>query len=54
MRTLTDKWMEDYNTKHPHSVLNDTPPREYKDRFGEEFFPETTIIDQKLLNLELS
>lgn len=54
IRTLTNKWVEDYNTKHPHSALNDMPPREYKNRFGEEFFTETNIIDQKLLNLELS
>lgn len=54
IRTLTSKWMEDYNMKHPHSALEDRPPREYKDRFGEEFFPETNIINQKLLNLELS
>jgi len=54
VRALTDKWMEDYNTKHPHSALNDMPPREYKNRFGEEFFPETNIINEKLLNLELS
>lgn len=54
IRTLTNEWMENYNTKHPHSALNDMPPREYKDRFGEEFFPETNIVDQKLLNLELS
>ena len=54
IRTLTEKWREDYNTKHPHSALGDMPPKEYKDRFGEEFFPETDIINQKLLNLELS
>ena len=54
IRTLTDKWREDYNRKHPHSALGDIPPREYKDRFGEEFFPETTNIKEKLLNLEMS
>lgn len=54
IRTLTSKWMEDYNTKHQHSALKDMPPREYKNRFGEEFFPETTNINGKLLNLELS
>ncbi|MCK0137357.1 transposase, partial [Arenibacter sp. S6351L] len=54
IRTLTDKWREDYNRKHPHSALGDIPPREYKDRFGEEFFPEPTNIKEKLLNLEMS
>ncbi|TMU50359.1 IS3 family transposase [Flagellimonas algicola] len=54
IRTLTNQWMEDYNTKHPHSALGDMSPREYKDRFGEEFLPETNIINEKLLNLELS
>ena len=54
IRTLTNKWIQDYNTKHPHSALNDMPPREYRNRFGEEFFPETNTINQKLLNLELS
>ena len=43
--TLTEKWREDYNRKHHHSALRDMPPpREFKDRFGEEFFPETDII----------
>ncbi|WP_353477493.1 integrase core domain-containing protein [Arenibacter sp. M-2] len=51
---MTDKWREDYNRKHPHSALGDIPPREYKDRFGEEFFPETNNIKEKLLNLEMS
>ena len=54
IRTLTSKWMEEYNTKHPHSALNDMFSKEYNDRFGEEFFPETNIINENLLNLELS
>ncbi|RUA28575.1 MAG: hypothetical protein DSY77_15830, partial [Bacteroidetes bacterium] len=40
IKALTQKWMEDYNTRHPHSSIGDMPPREYKNRFGEEFFPE--------------
>ena len=54
IRTLTRKWMEEYNTKHPHSSLGDMPPREFKNRFGEEFFPENNNRNQKLSNLELS
>jgi len=54
VRKLTNKWMEDYNNKHPHSSLGNLPPRVYKKRFGEEFFPKTDQIDQKLLNLALS
>ncbi len=54
IRTLTCKWMEDYNTRHPHSALNDMSPREYKDRFGEEFFPETVNDKDIFMNLALS
>ena len=54
IRTLTDKWKHDYNTEHPHSSLGDVPPREYKDRFGEEFFPETTNINTNFMNLAMS
>ena len=54
IRALTNQGMEDYNTNHPHSVLGDIPPREYKDRFGEEFLPETNNFNKKLLNLAMS
>jgi len=54
IRVLTDKWREDYNTEHPHSALGDMPPREYKNRFGEEFFPETTNINNNFMNLAMS
>lgn len=54
VRTLTQKWMEDYNTRHPHSSIGDMPPREYKNRFGEEFFPETDNINDNFMNLAMS
>ena len=54
IRTLTEKWREGYNTKHPHSALDDMPPREYKNRFGEEFFPETTNNNDIFMNLAMS
>ncbi|WP_165776604.1 hypothetical protein [Maribacter sp. 4G9] len=37
-----------------HSSLGDMSPREYKDRFGEEYFPETMNIDNNFMNLALS
>ncbi|WP_371743295.1 integrase core domain-containing protein [Pseudozobellia sp. WGM2] len=51
---LTQKWMEDYNTRHPHSSIGDMPPREYRNRFGEEFFPETNNINDNFMNLAMS
>lgn len=54
IRTLTQKWMEDYNTRHPHSSIRDMPPRAYKNRFGEEFFTESNIKNKKLSNFKLS
>jgi putative transposase len=30
------------------------PPREYKNRFGEEFFPETDDINDNFMNLAMS
>lgn len=50
---LNEKWREDYNTRHPHSSLEDMPPREYKNRFGEEFFPETTNDNDIFMNLAM-
>nr|WP_292967391.1 MULTISPECIES: hypothetical protein [unclassified Allomuricauda] len=46
--------MEDYNTRHPHLSIGDMPPREYKNRFGEEFFPETDDINDNFMNLAMS
>ena len=54
IRTLTEKWREDYNTEHPHSALGDMPPREYKNRFREEFFPETMNSNNNFMNLATS
>ena len=32
IRTLTNKWMEDYNENHPHKSLGGKTPREYRKR----------------------
>lgn len=53
VRVLTQKWMEDYNTRHPQSSIGDMSPREYKNRFGEEFFPETNNINDNFMNLAM-
>jgi len=53
-KDIDPKWIEDYNTRHPHSFIGDMLPREYKNRFGEEFFPETDNINDNFMNLELS
>lgn len=54
LRVRTNIWMEDYNNNHPHSSLGNRSPREYRPRFGEEFFTESNNINEKLLNLDLS
>ncbi|WP_255462699.1 IS3 family transposase [Galbibacter sp. BG1] len=54
LRSLSNKWMEDYNNNHPHQSLGNKSPREYKPRFGEEFFPESDDINENLLNLAVS
>ncbi len=54
LRVRTNIWMEDYNNNHPHSSLGNRSPREYRPRFGEEFFTESNDINEKLLNLDLS
>jgi len=45
LRNLTDKWIKDYNNKHPHASLGNKSPREYRPRFDEEFFIESDIIN---------
>ncbi|MER3317169.1 MAG: integrase core domain-containing protein [Allomuricauda sp.] len=44
IRALTQEWIEDYNTRHPHSSIDEIPLKEYKELFGEEFFHETDDI----------
>ncbi len=40
--------------KHLHSSIGDMPPREYKNHFGEEFFPETDNMNDDFMNLAMS
>ncbi len=54
LRTLTDKWMEDYNNNHPHESLGDKSPREFKPRSQKDFNENPGSFNQNLLNLELS
>jgi putative transposase len=54
LRTLSNQWMEDYNNNHPHQSLENKYPKEYKPRFGEEFFTESDDINKNLLNLVVS
>lgn len=54
LRALSNQWMEDYNNNHPHQSLGNKSPREYKPRFGEEFFTESDDINENLLNLVVS
>lgn len=54
LRNLTDKWIKDYNNEHPHASLGNKSPKEYRPRFGEEFFTESDNINENLLNLEVS
>lgn len=56
LRTLTEKWMEDYNTKHPHSSLGDRPPVEFMPRFdaGSRSVTKSGLGNKKMSNLVLS
>lgn len=54
LRSLTNKWMEDYNNNHPHQSLGDKSPREFLPRSTEDFNEKPESFNQKLLNLELS
>ena len=51
VRKRTEIWMEDYNTMHPHSSLDDTPPVEFMPRF---YVGSRSVIKSKLNKKELS
>ncbi|MFL9845537.1 integrase core domain-containing protein [Flavobacterium rhizosphaerae] len=51
---LSNQWKEDYNNNYPHQSLGNKTPREYKSRFGEEFFPKSQDMNKNLSNLVMS
>ena len=56
LRIRTDIWMKDYNTMHPHSSLDDTPPMEFMPRFhvGSRSAIKSKLNKKELSNLALS
>ena len=56
VRKRTEIWMKDYNTMHPHSSLDDTPPVEFMPRFEDEsrFAIKSELKNKNFLNLAMS
>lgn len=56
IRTRTNIWMQDYNTNHPHSSLEDRPPVEFMPQCydGLRFVIESGLKNNIFLNLGTS
>lgn len=50
LRSLTNKWMEDYNNNHPDQSLGDKSPREFLPRSTKDFNEKPGSINCSMMN----